>query len=403
MAAFDYIAADAAGRTVSGSVTAADEAAARKALAKRKLAPLQLTPGRSGVVVASKSGRAGRLSPKALALTTRQLATLISVSPLEEALRNLMLQADRPNVRRVLEGVHAGVIEGRRLSDAMGQQGAAFPPLYRAMTAAGEQSGALQPILERLADGLERDEVVRGKVLTALVYPCVLALVALGVIVAMMTYIVPKVVDQFDSMGQTLPLLTRLVIGLSDLMRDWGWLMALILAAAVAVGLIARRREAMRLRLDAGVLRLPLVGRLTRDLHGARMARTLSTMIAAGLPVLEGLTITARTVSNRALRRATEQMAEAVREGGGLSAAMRRAEVFPPILVYMTASGESSGRLEPMLERAADYLEREFSNFTAVMLSLLEPAIIVVMGGIVAVIVLSILLPILQINTLALG
>ncbi|SPU46759.1 type II secretion system inner membrane protein GspF [Brevundimonas diminuta] len=404
MAAFDYVAADAAGRTVSGSVTAVDEAAARKALAKRQLAPLQLSPGRAGVVVASsKAGRTGRLSPKALALTTRQLATLISVSPLEEALRNLMLQADRPNVRRVLEGVHAGVIEGRRLSDAMGQQGAAFPPLYRAMTAAGEQSGALQPILERLADGLERDEVVRGKVLTALVYPCVLAVVALGVIVAMMTYIVPKVVDQFDSMGQTLPLLTRLVIGLSDLMRDWGWLMALILAAVVAAGLIARRREAVRLRLDAWVLRLPLVGRLTRDLHGARMARTLSTMIAAGLPVLEGLTITARTVSNRALRRATEQMAEAVREGGGLSAAMRRAEVFPPILVYMTASGESSGRLEPMLERAADYLEREFSNFTAVMLSLLEPAIIVVMGGIVAVIVLSILLPILQINTLALG
>jgi len=403
MAAFDYIAADAAGRTVSGSVTAADEAAARKALAKRQLAPLQLTPGRSGAVAAPKLGKVGRLSPKALALTTRQLATLISVSPLEEALRNLMLQADRPNVRRVLEGVHAGVIEGRRLSDAMGQQGAAFPPLYRAMTAAGEQSGALQPILERLADGLEREEVVRGKVLTALVYPCVLAVVALGVIVAMMTYIVPKVVDQFDSMGQTLPLLTRLVIGLSDLMRDWGWLILLALAAIAAAGLIARRREAVRLKLDAWVLRLPLVGRLTRDLHGARMARTLSTMIAAGLPVLEGLTITGRTVSNRALRRATEQMAEAVREGGGLSAAMRRAEVFPPILVYMTASGESSGRLEPMLERAADYLEREFSNFTAVMLSLLEPAIIVVMGGIVAVIVLSILLPILQINTLALG
>lgn len=404
MAAFDYIAADAAGRTVSGSLSAADEAAARTALAKRQLAPLQLSPGRSGAVAApSKAGKAGRLSPKTLALTTRQLATLISVSPLEEALRNLMLQADRPNVRRVLEGVHAGVIEGRRLSDAMAQQGAAFPPLYRAMTAAGEQSGALQPILERLADGLERDEVVRGKVLTALVYPCVLAVVALGVIVAMMTYIVPKVVDQFDSMGQTLPLLTRLVIGLSDLMRDWGWLMALILAAVAAAGLIARRREAVRLKLDAWVLRLPLIGRLTRDLHGARMARTLSTMIAAGLPVLEGLTIAARTVSNRALRRATEQMAEAVREGGGLSAAMRRAEVFPPILVYMTASGESSGRLEPMLERAADYLEREFSNFTAVMLSLLEPAIIVVMGGIVAVIVLSILLPILQINTLALG
>jgi general secretion pathway protein F len=151
------------------------------------------------------------------------------------------------------------------------------------------------------------------------------------------------------------------------------------------------------------MLKLPIVGRLSRDLHGATMARTLSTMIASGLPVLEGLTITARTVSNRRLRLATETMADAVREGGGLSAAMRRADVFPPILVYMTASGESSGRLEPMLDRAADYLDREFATFTAVMLSLLEPAIIVVMGGVVALIVLSILLPILQINTLAMG
>jgi lysophospholipid acyltransferase (LPLAT)-like uncharacterized protein len=160
---------------------------------------------------------------------------------------------------------------------------------------------------------------------------------------------------------------------------------------------------AIRLNVDTTLLRLPLIGRLTRDLHGARMARTLSTMIAAGLPVLEGLTITARTVSNRRLRQATETMADAVREGGGLSAAMRRADVFPPILVTMTASGEAGGRLEPMLERAADYLEREFSTFTAVMLSLIEPAIIVVMGGVVAVIILSILLPILQINTLAMG
>ena len=294
-------------------------------------------------------------------------------------------------------------MEGRRLSDAMGHQGQAFPPLYRAMVSAGEQSGALQPILERLADGLERDQQVRGKVVTALVYPAVLAVVALGVIAAMMTFVVPKVVDQFTSMNQTLPLLTRLVIGLSDLMRTWGWLALLLVAGGGVALVVARRNPATRLRMDALVLKTPLVGRLTRDLHGATMARTLSTMIASGLPVLEGLTITARTVQNRALRQATESMAEAVREGGGLSAAMRRADVFPPLLVYMTASGESSGRLEPMLERAADYLEREFSTFTAVMLSLLEPTIIVVMGGVVALIVLSILLPILQINTLAMG
>ena len=405
MAVFDYVAADAGGRTVTGSLTAADETAARTALGRRRLMPLEVSVGQGAGAGANRrpSARAARLDSRTLALTTRQLATLVSVAPIEEALRTIALQAERPAVRRVLEGVHGGVMEGRRLSDAMSLQGQAFPPLYRAMVAAGEASGALAPILERLADGLERDQLVRGKVITALVYPAVLAVVALGVIGALMTFVVPKVVDQFDSMNQTLPLLTRLVIGLSDLMRDWGWLATIVLVLAGTAGAVALRNPAVRLRVDTALLRLPVIGRLTRDLHGAKMARTLSTMIAAGLPVLEGLTITGRTVSNRALRAATGLMADAVREGGGLSAAMRRAGVFPPILVHMTASGESSGRLEPMLERAADYLEREFATFTAVMLSLLEPAIIVVMGGVVAVIVLSILLPILQINTLALG
>jgi general secretion pathway protein F len=405
MAAFDYVAVDAGGRTVSGAVAAADEAAARALLTRRKLMPLEIVAGRGMAARSDRPAprRSGKLDSRTLALTTRQLATLVSVAPVEEALRTIALQADRPAVRQVLEGVHAGVMEGRRLSDAMALQGQAFPPLYRAMVSAGETSGALEPILERLADGLERDQLVRGKVITALVYPAVLAVVALGVITALMVFVVPKVVDQFDSMNQTLPLLTRLVIGVSDLMRDWGWLVLVLIGLTAVAGAFALRNPAFRLRVDTAILRLPLIGRLTRDLHGAKMARTLSTMISAGLPVLEGLTITARTVSNRRLRLATETMADAVREGGGLSAAMRRADVFPPILVHMTASGESSGRLEPMLERAADYLEREFSTFTAVMLSLLEPAIIVIMGGVVALIVLSILLPILQINTLAMG
>ena len=403
MPAFDYSAVDVAGRTVAGVLTAPDEAAAKKTLARRRLMPLSLSRA-SGAGATEKTPRRSRkLSSRTLALTTRQLATLITVAPVDEALRTLMLQAERPDVRAVLSGVHAGVVEGQRLSEAMARQGAAFPPLYRATVAAGEASGALGPILERLAEGLERDQQVRGKVITALVYPAVLALVALGVVTALMVFVVPKVVDQFDSMNQTLPLLTRAVIGVSDLMRHWGWLIALLLAGGVGGFVVGMRNPGFRLAVDRRILRLPVVGRLTRDLHGARMARTLSTMIAAGLPVLEGLTITARTVSNRALRASTEMMAEAVREGGGLSAAMRRAQVFPPILVHMTASGEASGRLEPMMERAADYLEREFSAFTAVMLSFLEPAIIVVMGGVVALIVLSILLPILQINTLAMG
>lgn len=405
MAAFDYVAADAIGRTVTGVLTAADEAGARTALVRRKLMPLEIAPssGTTRSAVRTEAVKDGRMGSKALALATRQLATLVSVSPIEEALRTLALQADRPKVRQILETVHGGVMSGRRLSDAMALEPKAFPPLFRAMVSAGEASGALQTILERLADRLELDEQIKGKVITALVYPAVLAVVAFGVVIALMTLVVPRVVDQFDSMGQTLPLLTRMVIGLSDLMRHWGWLFAVGVGALVVGGSVALRDPATRLKADTALLRLPLIGRLTRDLHGAKMARTLSTMIAAGLPVLEGLTITARTVPNRALRRATETMADAVREGGALSAAMRRADVFPLLLVYMTASGESSGRLEPMLDRAADYLEREFATFTAVMLSLMEPAIIVVMGGVVAVIVLSILLPILQINTLAMG
>ena len=394
MAAFDYIALDAAGRRKSGVLTAPDEAGARQVLARRRLAAVKVQPA-SRKAEAAADPKA-KLSSRQLALVTRQLATLTAVAPLEEALATLALQAEKPAVRRVLEQTHAGVVAGFRLSDA-------YPPLYRAMVSAGEASGSLPAILERLADLLEREQQVRGKVTTALVYPAVLAATALIVVACLMAFVVPKVVDQFQTMGQTLPLLTRIVIGVSDLVRGWGWLM-LLLAGLGAVALVqARRQPAFRLAFDGWVLRLPILGRLIRDLHAARMARTLSTMIASGLPVLEGLRITAPTVHNAVLRRATEQMASDIREGGGLSAAMRRAAVFPPILVHMTASGENAGRLEPMMERAADYLEREFNTFTAVALSLLEPAIIILMGGLVAVIVLSILLPILQINTLALS
>jgi len=402
MAGFAYVAVDVTGRTVRGHMRAASTETVKQTLEQRQMLVLEVREGEADIKVIP-ARRKPRLSAKALALSTRQLATLVSVTPLEEAMRTLVAQAERPNVKQALEGVHTALLEGRGLSDAMATQGSAFPPLYRAMVKAGEASGALQSILERLADGLERDQEIRGKVIAALVYPCVLALVASGVVVALMTFVVPKVVEQFDSMGQALPLLTRGIIGLSRAMTQWGWLAALLMAVAVAGLVIARRRETIRLKTDAMVLRLPVIGALVRDLHAAQMARTLASMIAAGLPVLEGLNITARTVSNRALRQATEAMAEAVREGGGLSSAMKRAGVFPPVLIHMTASGESSGRLEPMLARAADYLDREFANFTSVMLSLLEPAIIVIMGGVVALIVLSILLPILQINTLAMG
>lgn len=406
MPAFDYAALDERGQTRHGRIDATDPAAARSQLERRRLVAVRVEPASTRTAPAPRKSIGSsfdRFTAKDVALVTRQLATLVTAAPLEEALRTIAAQAEKRAVRQVLTGVHAQVLEGFRLSDAMARQGNAFPPLYRAMVAAGEGSGALPDILERLADLLERQQQVRGKLVAALVYPAALALTALAVVIALMAFVVPKVVDQFDSMGRELPTLTKVVIGLSDLMTRWGLPMLVLLAVgAVAFARLLRRPE-FRLRFDALVLRTPLVGRLVRDMHAAQLARTLSTMLASGLPMMEGLVITARTVHNRVLRAATDTMVASIREGGSLSSAMRRAAVFPPTLLYMAGSGENSGRLAPMLERAADYLEREFNTFTTATMSLLEPVIIVAMGGVVAVIVLSILLPILQFNSLVLG
>jgi general secretion pathway protein F len=400
MARFDYIAVDSGGRTRSGQIVATDEQSAQRDLQRRRLAPVKLTLSAAAAQAGVASRRGDRLSPAQLTMVTRQLATLITVAPLEEALRTLALQADRPAARRILSGTHEALLEGWRLSEAMARQGRAFPPLYRAMVAAGESSGSLPEILDRLADLLEREQHMRGKVTTALVYPAALAFTAIAVVIGLMTFVVPKVVDQFESMGQVLPLLTRAVILVSDGLRNWGWLAALLTVIGGFAFARALGNTRFRLGFDGKILALPLVGRVIRDVHAARLARTLSTMIASGLPVMEGLQLTARTVNNRVLRAATQDMATSIREGGGLSNAMKRAGVFPAILIHMTASGENAGRLDTMLGRAADYLEREFNAVTSVALSLLEPIIIIVMGAVVATIVLSILLPILQINSM---
>ena len=406
MANFAYVGLDAAGRERRGSLRADDETAARETLASRRLYVVRIEPrGAEAAAPLLSRGLGGRrrMRSKQLTLFTRQLATLIQVSPIEEALRTLAGQAERPEVRRALGAVHEGVVEGRRLAEAMAHEGASFPALYRAMVAAGESSGTLPQILERLAALLERQAEVRGKILSTLAYPIVLAFVAAFVVLALMIFVVPKVVEQFQDVGQQLPLLTRMVIGLSNFLVSWWWALGLAIALAIFVGSRALKEEGARMKFDAFLLRAPLIGRLIRDLHAARMARTLSTMVASRLPLLEGLKLTAATVHNRALRAASADIAESVRTGGSLSGALRRAQVFPPLLVYLAASGEASGRLDLMLERAADYLEREFDAFTSTALALLEPAIIIVMGAIVALIVLSILLPILQLDTLAGG
>ena len=402
MADFDYVAIDPAGKERTGRVKADAIEDARAKLDARKLFIVALTPG----AVESARKRAGmalrspRLSPKELTLFTRQLATLTQVSPLEESLRTIGRQSEQDHVRAIVGTVHSGVMEGRRLADALGAEPKSFPPLYRAMISAGESSGSLPTIMERLSDLMERQAIMRSKVLTAIAYPSVLATFAVFVVAALMIFVVPKVVEQFDTVGQALPLLTRIVMGVSAFLAAYWWLL-LILIVLGGVGFWrAMKNERFRYRFDATLLGLPVLGKLIRDLHAARMARTLSTMVASRLPLMEGLTLTANTVHNRVLRRASDEIVEAIRGGGSLSAALRRAGVFPPLLVYLAASGESAGRLDTMLERAADYLEREFDAFTSTALAMLEPIIIILMGGIVAVIILSILLPILQLQSL---
>lgn len=406
MAEFAFHAVDPQGRERRGRIAALDAAAARQRLSDRHLHVVACDPA-PAAVASTRSlrlpSRAPRLSAKELTLFTRQLASLISVSPLDEALRITARQSERPHVRKILDEVHAGVIEGQRLSEAMRREQRSFPPLYRAMIAAGEGSGTLAHIAARLASLLERQAAMRSKLIGALAYPLVLTAVAILVVVGLMVSVVPRVVEQFEGVDQQLPLLTRIVIGLSDFLARWWWVLALLLALAVLAFARGLKNVDFRRSVDARLLALPFIGRLIRNLHAARMARTLSTMIASRLPLLEGLRLTAATVHNRVLADATEGIVESVRGGGSLSGAMRTSGVFPPILVHLAASGESAGALDTLLERAADYLEREFDEFTATALALLEPAIIVVMGGIVALIILSILLPILQLQSLAGG
>lgn len=407
MPSFAYTAIDLRGREQQGRLQAPTREEAQGQLTKRRLHVLRLAEAQDGGAAAPVTSgitlpwrRRERLRFRDLTLFTRQLATLTSVSPIEESLRTIARQSDRPEVRGIVAKVADAVVEGRRLADALGREPRSFPPLYRAMVSAGESSGSLPDILERQSVLLERQAAMRSKLLSALAYPAVLTLVALGVVAALMIAVVPRVVEQFDNVGQQLPLLTRIIIALSSFLSNWWWALLLLIGGGLALLSVALQRPDTRLVIDRFLLRLPFIGRLVRDLYAASIARTLSTMIGSRLPLIEGLRLTAETVHNRALRAATEGLVEAIRRGGSLSGALGRAGVFPPLLVYLAASGESAGRLELMLARAADYLEREFDAFTTTVLALLEPMIIVVLGVIVATIVLAILLPILQLQSL---
>jgi general secretion pathway protein F len=404
MAAYEYSALDAQGRQKKGLIEGDTPRHARQLLRDRGLTPLdvaQVSESRAGGGGSLFSRGGGNINSAELALFTRQLAILVrSGLPLDEALTAVSEQSESKRVKRVALGVRAGVIEGNALAHSLNQFPNAFPPLFRATIEAGEQSGKLDYILERLADYVERRQVLKSRVSLALIYPIMLTLVAIGVVVALLTYVVPQVVGVFDSIGAQLPILTRALIAVSNFLREWGIYLLILIGAGVFVFTRMMRALPFRRRVHGFMLGLPLIGRLTRGANTGRFTRTLGILFGSGVPILDAMRIGTQVVSNLPMREAIDDAAAKVREGATLSRSLAASKLFPPITVHLIASGESSGRLDEMLDRSAENQEREVEMLVQTTVSIFEPVLIVVMGGIVLLIVLAILVPIFDLNQL---
>lgn len=408
MQAFEYAALDAFGKARRGTITAEGEPDARQRLMARKLYATSLTPTRTrekraGSVFARCFEQREKIASKDLALMTRQLATMVqAASPVEEALSALAQQSEKTAIRGVLMRVRTSVMEGMRLSQAMEQEGATFDNLYCSMVAAGEASGDLGNVLARVAEHREKSQETKSKVQSALIYPSVLLMVAIGVVTALMVFVVPKVVAQFDSFGSDLPVLTQIVVGVSNFLTAYGvWLLLLIIGSVFAAA-SAMRVPSVRFNVHSFLLYVPVVGRLVRAVNAARFARAFGTLVEGGSPALEALIAATKTIKNENMSKGLQQAVTQVREGAGVAASLRLVSELPPMLSYMVAAGERSGQLGLMLHKVADYLESEFDGFTKSGLSLLEPLIVILMGSVVGAIVLSIMLPILRLNSLVL-
>ncbi|MGD9388799.1 MAG: type II secretion system inner membrane protein GspF [Gammaproteobacteria bacterium] len=406
MGAFEYTAVDRGGRQHKGVVEGDTARQVRQLLRDRGLLPTQVNEVMERQRRAASGGKVGLslrrgIGAGDLALVTRQLATLLrSGMPLEETLLAVGQQAEKPRLKSILLGVRSRVMEGHTLASGLGEFPQAFPEIYRATVAAGEQSGHLDPVLERLADYTEGRQQLRQRISHALIYPVILVTLALMIVSALLVYVVPKVVGVFENTGQELPALTRALIASSDFLRDYGFVLLGLVALGLFVFSRLLRRLEFRRRWDHFLLRLPLVGKLTRGVNTARFTRTLSILAGSGVPVLDALRISGDVVGNVPMREAIEETAVRVREGAPLGRSLGASRLFPPMTMHLISSGEASGELEAMLERAADNQEREVDSLVGALLSILEPVLILFMGVIVLAIVLAILLPIFQLNQL---
>lgn len=402
MGAFEFVALDKKGKESKGLLEGDTAKHVRQILRERQLLPVRVTEvaQKESRRQSSFSFRRG-LSATDLALLTRQLATLVEAGlPLEEALLAVSQQNENPRAQSILLGVRSRVIEGHALADGLADFPKAFPELYRATVAAGEQSGHLDAVLERLADFTESRQILQQQVRNAMIYPIALVVTAIAIISFMLAYVIPMIVGVFGNFDTELPLLTRIMIASSDFIRGY-WHVTIAGIGAVTFGIRRLlRNEGPRRRYHHMLLRVPIVAKLTRGINTARFTQTLSILAGSGVPILESLRIASQVVVNMPMREAVEEASLRIREGGMISRSLAASKLFPPMTTHLIASGEASGKLEEMLGRAAVNQEREVDGLIATLLGVMQPLLVIVMAVIVLLIVLAILLPIFEINNL---
>lgn len=401
MPAFRFEALTAAGKSSSGLLEADNLKAARAQLRARSLVPLQVTQVASDTQeVRGFTFKKRVFSSSQLSVWTRQLAGLVSSSlPLERALTALSDEAEDPKQRELVASLRAEVNAGSSFARALASAPREFDEVYRGVIAAGEQSGALGQVLERLADDLEERQTLKAKLIGATLYPAIVSVIAVVIVVFLVTYVVPQVASVFASSKRALPGLTVAMLAISAFLRTYGWLVVLGLVAGFGTLSFMLRNEGFRERFDAGWLNLPLVGRLARGYNAARFAGTLGMLAGAGVPILKALQAAAETLSNRAMRADALDALVQVREGAPLASALAGKRRFPGLLAMFSRLGEQTGELPRMLDRAAAQLSAEVQRRAMALATVLEPLLIVVMGVVVMLIVLAVLLPIIQLNT----
>lgn len=401
MAAFEYQAMDAKGRRKKGVLEADTERQIRQQLREQGLIPLTISEAAAADKGAApkRSLFQGKVSVTDLALISRQIATLVASGlPIEQCLLAVAEQTDKPRLQKMLMSVRSKVVEGYTLAEGMRDFPQIFDELYCAMVAAGEKSGHLDEVLERLADYTEQRQQTRSQIQQASVYPGVLTVVAIAVIAFLLASVVPEIVDQFADQGQELPGVTLFLISISNFVQDYGLVLLLVLLGAVMGFRAALKNPGFRYKVHRKMLYLPFFGRIIRGVNTARFARTLSILTASAVPLLDSMKITASVMTNLRMREVVEEACDRVREGTSLRASLADSRLFPPMMLHMIASGEKSGELEQMLKRCADNQDNEFSNLVSVSLKIFEPALIVTMAGVVLFIVLAIIQPILALN-----